>query len=139
MARRIAIILALVLGVYLFFAASRGLDLLRADDPAVKALGIAVLILPILGGIVLIREIRFGRTTFAMGQEIDVEYLPLNGLTDDQKKENLDVAINRAKNDIASWQSWYAVAIAYDLLSERKLAREAMRHAVELHQLASPK
>jgi hypothetical protein len=139
MARRIALILALVLSVYLFFAASRGLDLLRADDSAVKALGIAVLILPILGGIVLIREIRFGRTTFVMGQEIDIEYLPLNGLTDEQKKENLDVAIARAKNDLTSWQCWYAVAIGYDLLSERKLAREAMRHAVELYQSASPK
>jgi len=139
MARRIAIILSLILSVYLFFAASRGLDLLRAEDSGVKALGLAVLILPLLGVIVVIREIRFGRTSYQMGQTINESYLPMSDLTDDEKKINLDQVIARAKNELTSWQAWYSVALAYDLLNERKLAREAMRHSVELFQEAKPK
>ena len=38
-----------------------------------------------------------------------------------------------------SWQAWYSVALAYDLLKERKLARQAMQYSVELFQAAKPK
>lgn len=139
MARRIALFLAAILGVYLVFAALRGIDLLKSDDPAVKALGISVLILPLIGTILVIREIRFGRLSYQMGQTIDTSYLPTNGMSETQKQANLDSAIEKAKANMKSWQAWYSVALAYDLLSERKLAREAMQYSVELYQEANPK
>lgn len=139
MARRIALILAAVLSVYLFFAASRGIDLIRTDDPAVQALGVAVLILPILGAFLVIREIRFGKLSYQMGQVIDEAYLPSADIAADQKNANLVAAIDRAKEDMDNWQAWYSVALAYDLMNERKLAREAMRYSVELFQAAKPK
>lgn len=139
MARRIALILAAVLSVYLFFAASRGIDLIRTDDPAVQALGVAVLILPILGAFLVIREIRFGKLSYQMGQVIDEAYLPAADIAADQKNANLVAAIDRAKEDMDNWQAWYSVALAYELMNERKLAREAMRYSVELFQAANPK
>ena len=74
-----------------------------------------------------------------MGQTISDDYLPTNDLTDEQKREYLDLAIERAKTQMQSWQAWYSVALAYDLLKERKLAREAMKYSVELYQEANPK
>lgn len=139
MARRISLILAAVLSVYLFFAASRGIDLIRTDDPAVQALGVAVLILPILGAFLVIREIRFGKLSYQMGQVIDEAYLPAADIAADQKNANLVAAIDRAKEDMDNWQAWYSVALAYELMNERKLAREAMRYSVELFQAANPK
>lgn len=139
MARRIALILAAVLSVYLFFAASRGIDLIRTDDPAVQALGVAVLILPILGAFLVIREIRFGKLSYQMGQVIDEAYLPAADIAADQKNANLVAAIDRAKEDMDNWKAWYSVALAYELMNERKLAREAMRYSVELFQAANPK
>jgi phenylpropionate dioxygenase-like ring-hydroxylating dioxygenase large terminal subunit len=74
-----------------------------------------------------------------MGQSIDEIYLPTTELTEDEKKEFLDTAIARAKEQMDSWQAWYSVALAYDLLKERKLARQAMQYSIELFQAAKPK
>jgi hypothetical protein len=139
MAKRISLILTAILLVYLGFTVLRGLDFLSVDDPAVQALGIAVLILPILGAILIYREIKFGKLSYLMGQTISDNYLPTNDLTDEQKRDYLDLAIERAKSQMENWQAWYSVALAYDLLKERKLAREAMKYSVELYQDANPK
>ena len=139
MAKRISLILTAILLVYLGFTVLRGLDFLSVDDPAVQALGIAVLILPILGAILIYREIKFGKLSYLMGQTISDDFLPTNDLTDEQKRDYLDLAIERAKSQMENWQAWYSVALAYDLLKERKLAREAMKYSVELYQDANPK
>lgn len=139
MAKRISLALTAILLVYLVFTVLRGLDFLAVDDPAVKALGVAVLVLPVLGGILIFREIKFGKLSFNMGQSIDEQYLPTTELTEDEKREFLDTAIARAKEQMDSWQAWYSVALAYDLLKERKLARQAMQYSVELFQAAKPK
>lgn len=133
MAKRVALILSAILGVYLIFAAWRGFDLLLVDDPAVRALGVAVLILPTLGAILVVKEIRFGKLSFQMGQVIDESYLPSRQLSAEQKRTFLDQAIEKAKLNMENWQAWYSVALAYDLLGERKLAREAMAHSVDLY------
>lgn len=136
MARRIALILAGILGVYLVFAASRGLDLLKSDDPAVKGLGVAVLILPLIGTILVYREIKFGKLSYEMGQSIPETYLPTTELDDQARKEFLESAIEKTKSDMENWQAWYSVALGYDLLQERRLARDAMQYSVELYQNA---
>lgn len=139
MAKRIALFLSLILGVYLFFAASRGIDLIAVDDPAVRTLGISVIVLAVIGAIVIFREIRFGKLSYVMGQTIDESYLPIKEALPESKKEYLDLAIEKAKTDSNNWQAWYAVALGYDLISERRLARESMQHAVALYQAAKPK
>ena len=139
MAKRVALILSGILAVYLVFAAWRGFDLLLVDDPAVRTLGVAVLVLPILGVILVTREIRFGKLSFQMGQEISESLLPRRNFTDQQKRDFLDQAIERAKNGMDNWANWYSVALGYEVLNERKLAREAMQHSVELYQAARPK
>lgn len=139
MAKRVALILSGILGVYLVFAAWRGFDLLLVDDPAVRALGVSVLVLPVLGVILVAREIKFGKLSSEMGQEISESLLPKKDFTEEEKRTFLDQAIDRAKNDMDNWANWYSVALAYDVLNERKLAREAMQHSVELYQAAKPK
>jgi hypothetical protein len=139
LARRIALILTSILCVYLLFAALRGIDLLRVDDPAVQGLGIAVLILPIIGIILVIREIRFGKLSYTMGQLVTEALLPKNGLSEEEKQHYLDQIIEKTKTDLENWQYWYCVALGYDLTNERKLARESMQHSVELYQAAKPK
>ena len=139
MAKRLALILSGILAVYLVFAAWRGFDLLLVDDPAVRALGLSVLVLPLLGVILVAREIKFGKLSYEMGQEISEHLLPKKDFTEEEKRRFLDQAIERAKNGMDNWANWYSVALAYEVLNERKLAREAMQHSVELYQAAKPK
>lgn len=134
MTKRIAFILASVLLVYLGFAFSRGLDLLKTNSNSVKLLGLCVLVLPILGGWLVFREVRFGFKSTSMGQQISEDLLPSSEIKPRslQADEYLEVAVARAKEAQDEWQNWFCVALGYDLVGERKLARESMQFAVEL-------
>ena len=134
MAKRIAFVLAGVLGVYLVFAGMRGLDLLSSASTPVKLLGVCVIILPILGGFLIYREIRFGYSTSELGKHINAELLPTADIKprSPEAQEYLDAAITQAKADESNWQNWYCVGIGYDLTGQRKLARECMQHSVAL-------
>jgi len=134
MAKRIAFILTAVLLVYLGFAFSRGLDLLKTDTDAVKLLGLCVLVLPVLGGWLIVREIRFGFKSTNMGQQIHEDLLPSREIKPRSPRadEYLESAVARTKDAQDVWQNWFCVALGYDLVGERKLARESMQYAVEL-------
>ena len=136
MAKRIAFVIAGVLAVYLLFAMSRGFTLLESNSGAVKLLGICVIILPILGGLLVIREIRFGYTANALAQQIDVSLLPTQDVKprSDEAKNYLESIIERTKQDQESWENWFCVGVGYDLNGQRKLAREALQYAVKLSQ-----
>ena len=133
MAKRIAFILTAVLAVYLGFAFSRGLDLLHADSSAVQLLGLSVLVLPLLGGWLVFREVRFGFKSSHMGQLVSVDLLPSRETKPRSPEADayLESAVARTKNAQEDWQNWFCLAIAYDLVGERKLARESMQYSVE--------
>ncbi|MCX6404991.1 MAG: hypothetical protein NTW81_05760 [Actinobacteria bacterium] len=135
MAKRIAFILTAVLLVYLGFAFSRGIDLLRTDNGSVKLLGLCVLVLPMLGGWLVIREVRFGFKSSQMGQQVSENLLPSREIKprSPQADEYLEGAVARTKEAQEVWQNWFCVALGYDLVGERKLARESMQYAVELY------
>ncbi len=135
MAKRIAFILTAVLLVYLGFAFSRGIDLLRTDNGSVKLLGLCVLVLPMLGGWLVIREVRFGFKSSQMGQQVSENLLPSREIKprSPQADEYLEGAVARTKEAQDVWQNWFCVALGYDLVGERKLARESMQYAVELY------
>ena len=134
MAKRIAFILTAVLLVYLGFAFSRGLDLLKSNTGPVKLLGLCVLVLPLLGGWLVFREVRFGFKSASMGQQIEISLLPSSEIKprSSQAESYLAAAVDRAKDAQGEWQNWFCVALGYDLVGERKLAREAMQYSVEL-------
>ena len=135
MAKRVAFILAAVLAVYLAFAGMRGFDLLSSANTSVKLLGVCVIILPILGGFLIFREIRFGYATSELGKQVNPELLPTTDIKprSPEAQEYVEAAIAQAKADESNWQHWFCVGIGYDLVGQRKLARECMQHAVSIH------
>ena len=136
MAKRITFVLVAVLTVYLIFSFSRGIDLLKAGGPELIVLGICVMIIPIIGGWLIWREIQFGAKSSLLGHEIDTSLLPTTEIKprSPEAQSYLDTAISRAKANSEEWASWFCVAIGYDLIGQRKLARESMYHAIALHQ-----
>lgn len=134
MAKRITLFLVSVLAVYLVFAFDRGLDLFRVGGWQLVTLGICVMALPILGAWLVIREVRFGYRTSDLGKLIDPDLLPLNSVRARSTEANkyLEQAIERTKSNKHDWQNWFCVAVGYDLVGQRKLARESLYYAVEL-------
>lgn len=141
-ARRTALVLAGVLVVYLVLVGWRGVLLVRTGDPVAVALGLAVLVLPVVAAVVVVRELRFGGATQRMARELEADGgLPVDDLPRRPSgrvvREAADATFagRRAEVEAApeDWRAWYRLAVAYDDAGDRRRAREAMRYAVRLH------
>lgn len=141
-ARTLAIVLAAAVAVYLLFTAARAWVLIRSGDPVPIALGLAVIVIPVLGAWMLFRELAFGLRTQELGRELAAEGgLPVDDLprtpsgrverdAADARFAEYEQAVQAAPDD---WRSWYRLAIGYDDARDRKRARAAMRKAIALH------
>ena len=141
-ARRTALLLVGVLVVYLVLVGWRGVLLVRTGDPVAVALGLAVVVLPVVAAVVVVRELRFGGATQRMARELEADGgLPVDDLPRRPSgrvvREAADATFagRRAEVEAApeDWRAWYRLAVAYDDAGDRRRAREAMRYAVRLH------
>lgn len=134
MAKRITWILSAVLAVYVAFTISRGFDFLHQTQIPVKLLGASVIVIGALGIYVIARELQFGFRVARMTERVDFSGKPERGsvLTTQDKQRLFDEAVRAIESQDSDWQSWYHMAVAYDVSGDRPRAREAMRHALSL-------
>jgi cytochrome c-type biogenesis protein CcmH/NrfG len=138
------VLVGVLVVAFAFYAVTigwRGALLLRDGRPVPVALGLAVLLLPILAGWAVWREVRFGLATERLGRLLEAE----GGLPVDDLARRPSGRIERASADAAfatyrdaverqpqSWRDWYRLATAYDAAGDRRRARAAARRAVAL-------
>lgn len=140
--RLVAFLLAGAVAVYLLFTVARSWVLMTSGDPVPVLLGVAVIVIPLIGAWVLYRELAFGIRTQQLGRELGEEGgLPVDDLprTPSGRVER-DAADARfaeyeqaVQLDPGDWRAWYRLAIGYDDARDRKRARAAMREAIRLH------
>ena len=135
MTRRISIVLAAILGVYIVFTVSRGVDFLNQPEWTVKVLGLSVIVISALGIYLIAREIRFGQHVAQMTTHVDFMGSPDRGaiLSESECLALYDEAAHRVHESPDDWQAWYLLAIAYDTNRDRRRARESMRTALNLY------
>lgn len=147
MTSRIAAIgMAALLALYLLFVAQYALLLIGAEEPAAKGLGIALLVLPIIGAWALVVELLFlargQRLLRRMGEEgtLPVDDLPRlpSGRTDPVAA---DAQFPRygaeVESDPESWRAWMRLGLAYDASGDRRRARWATRKAIALERASA--
>jgi cytochrome c-type biogenesis protein CcmH/NrfG len=141
-AKIIYIVTAAVLVVYFVLAGTRGVWLIQADTPVTVALGIAVLILPLIGVWFLWQNTAFVTRANRLAAELDAEGgLPLDELvrTPDGRidRDSADevFARRRAETEDApgDWRCWFRLAVAYRDARDTPRARKAMQRAIALH------
>jgi cytochrome c-type biogenesis protein CcmH/NrfG len=140
-AKRVVALLLLALAAYFALIGYRGVYLLRQDAPGLKVLGVAVLVLPLIGLWVVGAELRFGAATARLGRRLDAEGVPPDpelprlpsGRIERAAADEL-FAQRKAELEAApeDWRGWYRLAEAYDHAGDRKRARAAMRTAIDL-------
>jgi cytochrome c-type biogenesis protein CcmH/NrfG len=116
--------------------------LIRSGTPAAVALGIGVLILPVVGAWVLFATLRaalshqrLARLAAEDGMELDVTDLPRmpsGRIQRDAADEMFATVRTELDADPDNWRRWYRLARAYDYAGDRGRARETMRKAVAL-------
>jgi cytochrome c-type biogenesis protein CcmH/NrfG len=142
-------VVGLLVVAFAFYAVTigwRGVLLMADGRPAAVALGVGVILLPLLAGYAVWREVSFG---FA-AQRLAAELAARGGLPVDDLPRRPSGRVDRAAADGAfeqfrdqaqaspnDWAAWFQLGTAYDAAGDRRRARAAVRHAVELHSMAT--
>ncbi|MGW2095492.1 tetratricopeptide repeat protein [Promicromonospora sukumoe] len=138
MAGAVAVTVLLVL--YVVQIAGRGVSMMGTGEPVLIAIGLGVLIIPLLVIGLIAREYwlaatvqRMADTLFAEG-DLPVDDLPrspggrIDRAAADEAFEPYRAAVEDAPED---WRAWYHLAFAYDAAGDRRRAREALRRAAK--------
>ncbi|MBF6329523.1 hypothetical protein [Nocardia transvalensis] len=137
--------LVVALAFYFLLLGRIAVELIGSGKAVAVAMGIGVLILPILGVWVVGTSItaalahqRLARRIHEEGLELDVSELP-HRPSGRIEKAAADALFDQVKKeweaDPDNWRTNYRVARAYDYAGDRTRARETMRRAVALERL----
>ncbi|CAN5824187.1 hypothetical protein BH09ACT7_BH09ACT7_49310 [soil metagenome] len=129
---------------YFVLLGRTALVLIGSGEVAPIGLGIAVLILPVVGGWALFATLRAGfahqrlaRLAVEDGMELDVSALPrrASGRIEREAADALfDTVRSELDADPDNWVRWYRLARAYDYAGDRGRARETMKKAVAMQE-----
>jgi cytochrome c-type biogenesis protein CcmH/NrfG len=128
--------------VYFVLLGRTGVALIGTGKATGIALGVGVLILPIVGMWAMVATLRAGfahqrlaALAAADGMELDVSALPrtpAGRIERDAADALFDTVRAELEADPDNWRRWYRLARAYDYAGDRTRAREAMRKAVAM-------
>lgn len=132
-------IMSALLVLYFIFAGVRAIALLSSGTPIAIVMGVALIVLPLIGVWALTRELIFGARSTALVDRLAAD----NQLPDDLGEASAMGRPDRATADAAfaryrvaaeqhpdDWRSWARLGIVYDACGDRKRARAAMREAI---------
>ncbi len=136
--------MCLALLVYLVLLGRIAVLMIAAGSAAAIGLGVALLVLPVIGLWAMVATLRDGfahqrlvRLIADDGMELDVSALPRrpSGRIERAAADALFHTVrDELENDPEDWRRWYRLARAYDYAGDRRRAREAMRTAVRLQE-----
>jgi hypothetical protein len=136
-----AIAMAVVLVIYLVFTTQYAVRLILVEEPIAKVLGVALVLLPILGAWALIAELVFAFRSQRLMARLEAD----GRLPDDELPALASGRIDRAAADAVfpkyraeteadpqAWWAWLRLALAYDASGDRRRARSSTRRAIAL-------
>jgi hypothetical protein len=142
-ARTLVVVLVAVLAVYLVLVGWRGVVLVSdgtaSGDAVSVLLGLSVLVFPVVGALLVWREVQFGRDSAALAAHLaDRGALPADDLPrrasgrveKDAARAVFDDAYAAAQDHPDDPAGWYRLGLAYDDLGDRRHARQSVRRAI---------
>jgi hypothetical protein len=140
-----ALVMALLLGLYLVFAVYYATVLFGTGSPVAVVIGVALLLLALLGAAFIAAEIVFGVRAERLARRLEKE----GGLPEEQLPALASGRVDRAAADELfpryraaaeaapeDWRAWFRLALAYDAAGDRRRARWATREAIRLERRA---
>ena len=135
-----AILIAVLLAVYVVLVGWRAVQFVATGEPIAVAIGIALIVLPIVAAWALWREIMFGVRSQALVRRLEAEGaldlgIPLlpSGRPERAAADAAFPAFQAAAEaEPDSWRAWLRLGLAYDAAGDRRRARSAVRQAITL-------
>ncbi|TFB61579.1 hypothetical protein E3N86_07770 [Cryobacterium sp. Hz7] len=134
-------LMALLLVFYLVLVGWRAVLFLQSGEIIGIVIGVALLVLPLVGVWALVAELRFGRNSERLVRRLEaegglpVEELPIRPSGRPMRDEaDAEFPIYRAAVDAApdDWRAWFRLGLAYNSSGDRRRARGAIRTAISL-------
>ncbi|KFF60450.1 hypothetical protein JF66_04460 [Cryobacterium sp. MLB-32] len=139
---RIAVgFMSLLLVLYLVLMGWRAVLFIQSGEPVGIIIGLALLVLPIIGFWALLREILFGIRSERLVHLLEAEGgLPVDDLprrpSGRPYREAADAEFPQyqaeAEAEPDNWRAWLRLGFAYDASGDRKRARRSIRTAIAL-------
>lgn len=136
-----AALMALLLLLYLVVAVTRAIAFLQSGQPVGVVIGVALLVLPVIGAYLLVRELLFGLQATRLTRRLRAE----GALPGDDLPRRASGRVERTAADAAfaqyaeaaearpdDWRAWLRLGLAYDMAGDRRRARAAVRRAIAL-------
>lgn len=129
-----------ILLLYFSLIAGQVATLFRGDGVS-QALGVLLVVFPLVGVVFAFRGWRLGNTTQQMAATLEREgRLPIHDgetgpdgrLTDEAVAAVFEVVQRGVEERPDDWRAWFHVAYAYAAIWDRKMARKALGHAAGL-------
>ncbi|KUI24268.1 hypothetical protein AU196_20440 [Mycobacterium sp. IS-1742] len=137
-------LMCVALVVYFLLLGRIAFAFIDTGEPAAIGLGVALLVLPLIGVWVMVSTLQAGfahqrlaRMAREQDMDLDVSDLPRRPsgrIERDAADALFDSVRNELQEDPDNWIRWYRLARAYDYAGDRGRARAAMRRAVELQE-----
>ncbi|OMC41009.1 hypothetical protein [Mycobacterium sp. IS-1264] len=134
--------LCVALLVYFVLLGRMAVVMIGSGRSAAVGLGLALLVMPIVGLWAMIATLRAGfahqrlaRLIAEDGMELDTSALPRrpSGRIERDAADELFATVRaEVEDDPDDWRRWYRLARAYDYAGDRRRAREAMKTAVQM-------
>ena len=134
-------LMAVLLALYIVLVAQRAWLLLVSGEPVGIAMGLALVVLPVIAAWALGRELWFGVRAEQLGRRLEAE----GGLPEEPVavrpsgrvvREDGDAVFPTYRADVEAhpddWKAWYRLGLAYDAARDRRRARAAVRRAIQL-------
>jgi len=138
--------MCVALVVYFVMLGRAAFVFITSGRPAAIGLGVAVLLLPIIGVWVMVTTLKAGlahqrlaRLVREEGLELDVSDLPRmrsGRIERDAADAMFETVRDELETDPGNWRHWYRLARAYDYAGDRSRARETMKKAVQMQERA---
>jgi hypothetical protein len=127
--------------IYIALFANLGVIGVTSGEPVGVAIGIMILVFPLLGVWLMIQEFRFGMAIEKLAKKIQAEgawpvfEFELRPSGRPTRASADFVFLEQQKNTQAhpeDFHSWFSLGLAYDAAGDRRRARAAMRTALKL-------
>jgi cytochrome c-type biogenesis protein CcmH/NrfG len=134
-------VMAVLLVGYIVLVAQRAWLLLASGEPIAVAMGLALIVLPLIAAWALGRELWFGIRAESLARRLERDGgLPVDsvGVRPSGRivREDGDAVFPSYRADVEAhpddWRAWYRLGLAYDASGDRRRAREAVRTAIRL-------
>ncbi len=136
-------VMAACLALYLIVVGQRAVLMIGTGEPIAIGIGVALIVMPLIGAWALYRELRFGLAADRLGRTLDAEGgMPVaeTELTPSGRiaKADADPLIARYAQEAdaapADWRARYRLGVVQDAAGRRKDARASIREAIRLSQ-----